>query len=244
MNTEEAKFILTAYRPSGRDSADAAFQDALRMAGNDPMLGAWFAQSRAHDAAVAGKLSQITPPAGLRERILAGARVTGTRKAGVFGWVWAAGIAAAAVLAFGVFSMRAPDRQESAASAFAGFAINDMVNGRHGGRGEPSGALISQLQVKGAKMPSADAIDFDKLKETGCRSLSFAGHDVMEVCFAREGVVFHFYVARRNGALMAPEGQGPSFVAQAAGSAAVWSDSRFDYAVATTAGVEALRRLL
>jgi len=56
MNTEEAKFILSAYRPNGSDSDDATFADALRMAGDDPVLGAWFAQSRAHDAAVAGKV--------------------------------------------------------------------------------------------------------------------------------------------------------------------------------------------
>ena len=36
-------------------------------------------------------------------------------------------------------------------------------------------------------MPSAEQIDFEKLRETGCRTLNFAGHDVLEVCFAREG---------------------------------------------------------
>jgi hypothetical protein len=243
MNTEEAKFILSAFRPNGSDSDDATFADALRMAGDDPVLGAWFAQSRAHDAAVAGKVRQIVPPEGLREAILAGARVSDMRKPRGFAWGWAAGIAAA-VLAIGVFSMRAPVRQGPAAAAFAGFAINDMVHGRHGGSGEPSGTLIAQLQVKGAKMPSAEAIDFEKLKDTGCRTLNFAGHDVMEVCFAREGVEFHFYVTRRDGSLGVPGGQGPSYLVQAAGAAAVWSDSRFDYALATTAGVEAVRRLL
>ena len=241
MNTEEGKFILSAYRPNGADTADAAFGDALRMAGDDPHLGAWFAQSRAHDAAVAGKLRQIAPPAGLREAILAGARVSNTRGRGGFGWGWAAGLAAAAVLAFGIFSMRAPVRDQAIPSAFGGFAINDMVNGRHGSHGEASGALIAQLQTKGARMPAPESIDFDKLKSTGCRTLSFAGHDVMEVCFARDGAVFHFYMARREGSA---EAAGPSFVSEAAGSAAVWSDSRFTYALATTAGVEALRRLL
>jgi hypothetical protein len=241
MNTEEAKFILSAYRPNGADTADAAFGDALRMAGDDPHLGAWFSQSRAHDAAAAAKLRQIAPPAGLREAILAGARVSNARARGGFGWGWAAGLAAAAVLAFGVFSMRAPVRDQANPSAFGGFAINDMVYGRHGSHGEASSALIAQLQTKGAGMPAPESIDFDKLKSTGCRTLSFAGHDVMEVCFARDGTEFHFYMARREGS---EEAEGPSFVSEAAGSAAVWSDSRFTYALATTAGVEALHRLL
>ena len=99
MNTEEAKFILSAYRPNGADTADATFGDALRMAGGDPQLGGWFERSRAHDAAVAGKLRQVVPPAGLREAILAGARVSDTRRRSGFGWGWAAGLAAAAALA-------------------------------------------------------------------------------------------------------------------------------------------------
>ena len=244
MTTEEAKFILGAFRPAGSDSGDTAFADALRMAGGDPVLGQWFARSRAHDSAVAGKLRQIAPPAGLREAILAGARVsksTGTK--GV--WIaWAAGLAAAAALAFVVSSMRTPVRPDIPAAALGGFAIGDMVNGRHGGRGEPSGALIARLETKGARMPGAGEIDFERLRDTGCRTLSFAGRDVIEVCFAREGVMFHFYVTRRDGAAGDAVARAPSFVTEASGSAAVWSDSQFDYAVASTAGVEAIRKLL
>jgi len=56
--------------------------------------------------------------------------------------------------------------------------------------------------------------------------------------------VFHFYVTRRDGPLGNSVAKGPTFVSEAAGAAAVWSDTRFDYAVASTAGAEALRRLL
>ena len=244
MTTEEAKFILSAFRPSGSDAGTAAFCDALRIAGDDPLLGAWFAQSRAHDAAIAGKLGQIAPPAGLREAILAGVRVSGTQRSIGLGWGWLAGLAAAAAVAIGVFSMRAPARPESGTTELAGFAINDMVTEKHGGRGEAAGALVAELQTRGARMPGADQIDFEKLRDTGCRTLNFAGHDVIEVCFARDGAVFHLYVTRRDGPLGDSVAKGPSFIAQAAGAAAVWSDKRFDYAIASTAGIEAIRRLL
>jgi hypothetical protein len=92
-------------------------------------------------------------------------------------------------------------------------------------------------------MPGADRIDFDRLKDTGCRTLSFAGHDVIEVCFLRDGALFHLYVYRNDGLGAGIAARGPAFIAQAAGAAAVWSDRRFDYAVATSAGAEALRRL-
>jgi len=244
MTSEEAKFILTAFRPNGSDSGDSAFADALRMADDDPMLGQWFARSRAHDSAVAGKLGRIAPPAGLREAILAGARVSKSDRGRGTTLAWAAGLAAAAVLAIIVGSIRTPGRPESAATGFAGFAISDVVNERHGGRGEPSGALVARLEAKGVRMPAAGEIDFERLRDTGCRTLNFAGHDVLEVCFARDGVMFHFYVTRRDGALADSIAKGPSFISEASGAAAVWSDSQFDYALASTAGIEAIRRLL
>ncbi len=119
-----------------------------------------------------------------------------------------------------------------------------MVAERHGGRGEPAGALVAELETNGARMPGADQIDFERLRDTGCRTLNFAGHDVIEVCFGREGAMFHFYVTRRDGPLGDSVAKGPSFIAAAAGAAAVWSDRRFDYAVASTAGIEAIRKLL
>jgi hypothetical protein len=244
MRNEEAKFILSAYRPGGADAANPAFADALRMAAEDPALGAWFANARAHDAAVASQLGQIQPPAGLREAILAGVRAGGKARTSGLSWGWIAGLAAAAAVAISIVSLRAPAHPETGTTALAGFAINDMLNEKHGSQGGPSGALVSSLQASGTRMPGADQIDFEKLRETGCRTLNFGGHDLLEVCFARDGAMFHFYVTRRDGPLGNSVGGGPSFVSEAGGAAAVWSDARFDYAVATTAGVAALRRLL
>jgi len=244
MTNEEAKFILSAYRPNGSDSGDAAFGEALRMASGDPALGDWFGRSRAHDAAVAQKLRQIAPPSGLREAILAGARVSGRETRSGPGWGWIAGLAAAAMVAIGVFTMRAPVRPQADAADFAGFAINDMVSAKHGSRGEASGALIARLQTEGAKMPSGADIDFDRMRDTGCRTLSFKGRQVLEVCFVRDGSLFHFYMMRGVSSPGGAAAPGPSFVTLAAGAAAVWSDGRYDYAVASTAGVEAIRRLL
>ena len=244
MTSDEAKFILSAFRPDGSDAGNPAFADALRMAGIDPMLGSWFDRSRAHDAAVAVKLREVAPPAGLREAILAGARVSGPKRGEGTGRMWLAGLAAAAALAVVIVSMKAPARPEPAGSAFAGFAINDMVTGKHGGTGEPAGALVAELQAGGSRMPGADRINFERLRDSGCRTLSFSGRTVIEVCFVRDGALFHLYVSRRVGPEVASEPEGPSFISQAAGSAAAWSDRSFDYVLASTAGTEALRRLL
>ncbi len=155
------------------------------MAAADPSLAAWFARSRALDAAVAEKVRAVAPPSGLREAILAGARASARRGTGV-SRVWFAGLAAAAALVAVIFTMKAPTRP-TGATAFAAFAISDMANERHGGKGEPAGALVAQLESRGGRMPTAEQIDFEKLRDTGCRTLNFAGHDVLEVCFSRDG---------------------------------------------------------
>jgi hypothetical protein len=244
MTIEEAKFILSAYRPDGSDAANTAFGEALGMARSDPLLSTWFERSRRHDAAIAGKLREISPPQGLREAILAGVRVTGARGGDGLARSWIVGLAAAAVLAVIVVSMKVPARPDPAGAAYAGFAISDMANGKHGGSGEPTGALVDVLQTKGARLPGADQIDFERLRDTGCRTLSFAGRGVIEVCFVRDGTLFHLYVSRREAGADVFTPRGPSFTALAGGAAAVWSDRTFDYALASTAGIEALRKLL
>lgn len=244
MTNEEAKFILGAFRPSGIDTDNPRFGDALRMAGTDPVLGQWFEKSRAYDSAVAGKLRQVAPPASLRDDILAGARQSAGPRGGARRLAWVAGLAAAALLAAVVATMKQPARPGILVPAFASFAIGDAVRDGHFGKGEPAAALVSGLQTLGAPMPSAEQIDFDRLRDTGCRTLSFAGRDVLEVCFVRNGTLFHLYVARIDPARADLSTHGPVFVEQAAGSAAVWSDHNLGFALATKAGVEAIRRLL
>lgn len=245
MTNEEAKFILSAFRPNGSDTENPRFGEALRMAGSDPMLGQWFARSRAYDSAVAAKLRQVAPPTRLRESILAGARVSAGPRSTAMRLTWIAGLAAAAALAVIVATMKAPVHPDNLLPAFAGFAINDAVNGgKHVGHGEPSAALAAGLQADGAPMPGADQIDFDKLRDSGCRTLSFAGHDVIEVCFARNGVMFHLYVTRHDASMAEVAARGPTFIERAGGAAAVWTDRNLDFALVSSAGVAAIRRLL
>lgn len=76
MTNGEAKFILTAYRPNGRDAADSLFAEALAQARTDPELRKWFAAQLAFDTSISAKLRELQPPDRLRELILAGVRVS------------------------------------------------------------------------------------------------------------------------------------------------------------------------
>ena len=71
---DQAKLLLSAYRPGGADATDPAFAEALAQAGRDPQLRAWLEESQRFDEAIAGKLRSVEVPANLRATILAGAK--------------------------------------------------------------------------------------------------------------------------------------------------------------------------
>jgi len=253
MNNTEAKFILAAYRPGGRDASDPAFDAALAQAKADPALGAWFARSQEHDATVAAKLRTITPPAGLREAILAGGRVTGghsasqaetTKRAFWKQWTWLAAAAAIAILA--ALSRPYWPKHGVADAPLTDFALTDALEPqKHGGHGEANGAWQALLSQSSTHLASgALPVDFAALRSTGCRTVSVAGHDVLEVCFKRDGSWFHCYVARVEDFPGAPDKAAPSFAASGKMVAAMWADGKHRYVVAGSAGRPALERLL
>ncbi len=75
MTNEEAKGILSAYRPDREDSGDRFFEDALRQAERDPELSRWFKEQRRFDRSVSAALDGIEVPAEARREVVAAARV-------------------------------------------------------------------------------------------------------------------------------------------------------------------------
>ena len=72
MDKREAQFILSAYRPNGRDAGDDRIAAARSLVESDPDLKAWFESEVRQDQVIANKLRQVQPPAGLRDQILTG----------------------------------------------------------------------------------------------------------------------------------------------------------------------------
>jgi hypothetical protein len=242
MNNNEAKFLLRAYRPGGRDAADPAFGAALAQARQDPALGSWFAREQAFDTAVAGRLRDVAPPAGLREAILAGARASRAPQVPQRWPVWMA-LAAGLVLLLGLaatWRLRTAPRMDP----LMAFAVNDTRFEKHGGHGEMAFALQRLLSDPATHLAANLPVDLEKLHSTGCRTVSFAGHDVMEICFSRGGRDFHIYMASRGDFPEAAEMSGPSIAQQDGWSAMQWTDASHVYVVATSADPAALRALL
>ncbi len=70
MDREEAKFILSSFRPDGSDAHEESFEQALALALEDQELSQWMADERAFDGAFAAELSEVSVPATLRDDIL------------------------------------------------------------------------------------------------------------------------------------------------------------------------------
>ena len=244
MSNHEAKFILGAYRPGGRDADHAMFTAALAQTKVDPALGAWFARAQAHDAALAAKLREIAPPPGLREAILAGARVSRapeqTRR---FPTVWLA-LAASVALLLTVSLALWPKRAGADPARLTAFALDDTAHGQHGGHGTAAGALQVLLSQPSTRLGAGLPVEFATLRATGCRTLTLAGHDVLEVCFKRNGVWFHCYIAKCADFPVQGAGAPAEFVQEARLAGATWADATHRFVVVTDASLEAVKRLL
>ena len=243
MSNNEAKFILGAYRANGSDAGDAAFGAALAQAKSDPALGAWLARAQAHDAAIAARLREVAPPAGLREAILAGARTSRAPRLARRLPIWLALAASVAVLLTATVALW-PNRAAAATTRFANFAMDDTEHGKHGGHGAPAGALQVLLSQPSTHMAAGLPVDFAALRATGCRTLSFAGHDVLELCFERNGTWFHCYIARCEDFPALPTSAPAVFKQLAQLGCASWSDSAYHFTLVSEAGVGAIKQLL
>jgi len=243
MNNAEAKFILQGYRSNGTDATDATFCTAIEQAGKDPALGEWFARQQAFDRAVSAKLEQIMPPADLRAAILAGGRVTAAGTKRRTWWTHPAWLAAAASVAI-LFAVTLALWPRSAV-AFENFALADARNSStHGGHGEETGEFQAMLNNPATPLTGKLPIDYATLHDKGCRMVQFHGRDVLEVCFNRNGVWFHCYIARTADFPRLAIGRVPALAELGGAALASWTDGEHIWVVVSKTGRTDLERLL
>ena len=244
MNNAEAKFILQGYRPNGADAGDATFCAAVEQAQADPALGAWFAKQQAFDATVSAKLAQVAAPVDLRAAILAGGRVSENtpRRSGWNQPAWMA-VAAGVAVIFATGLALWPKQ----AAAFDEFAFEDaklsVLHG-HGDHGGPTNALQWALGQPATKLGRKLPVDFAKLHDTGCRSLKYQGHDVLEVCFNRNGQWFHCYIAKAADFPLVAMNSTPLIEDRGGAAIASWTDAEHLIVVVSKTGRQNLEALL
>lgn len=245
MNNDEAKFILSAYRPDGRDAADPQFAEALAQAERDPELRRWLEHQRAFDRVVADRLAAVAPPPGLREAILAGARASQPRRNW---WTQPAWLAAAAAIALAALVGVRLARNTAAGGTLAELArlaVADIAEAHDQHDGFPAGLGDVQARLASATLPltQASGVDIGELRRQKCRTVRVGGLEMFELCFNRDGTWFHLYVARRGASISGVSGL-PVLAQRGDYTAAAWADARQVYALVARGGESALQRLL
>ncbi len=189
--SDETKLLLSARRPGGHDDTDPAIAEALARAKADPALSAWADEQQRTDAALALKLLSVQPPAGLRETILAGGKVS---RRGLRAWfeqkVWrnftnsemVAAVAVALVLAVAIlFSKNEPHDWQSAGALEVACIESSQRNLDHvvGNMDEIRKWLAGQTCPAPATLPP----QVRGLPIFGCAKMDWHGQPMSIVCF-------------------------------------------------------------
>jgi hypothetical protein len=248
MDNREAKFILSAYRPGGQDANDPRFAEALAQARRDPILERSFRESVAFDAAVTEKLGAVAPPPGLRETILAGAKVSRPLRwtNPAFKWALAAALLVAAIM--GSLILR-----DMTKPRFAGWqtealqTVSSLVNDRSKFDVQSHSAANLIAWLKTNRAPAAETLpaNIEKLQSLGCKTFSWNGLPVSVICFMRpDGGLIHLVTTVATPAKDRAAKAEPIFVQQGEWSTATWRDGDKVYMLALEGSRDQLRSYL
>lgn len=261
MNREQAQRVLLAYRLGETAGGDAQFAEALEMARKDPALMVWLEQEMAADRLVRERLRTVSPPLGLRDRILA------TNKTVTVPWwrsptIWAA--AAAVVLVLGGASWwlgstrgnatrgRAVRQSGAAPLGQASLAAFQAEMTKFVATGGYSLDLQSDnlaevkrfLAARNAQPDAAIPGALEKLRTYGCQIFDWNGSRVTLICFRARGIgIAHLFVVDAALFRDSPSTE-KQFTAQDTWTAVSWRDGRNALVLCAPSDVAALRRFL
>ncbi len=184
MTLQEAKRVLTLYRPGTADAGDPEVAEAVELARHDAEFRAWFEQHCAFQTAMWNKFRQIEAPPDLRARLDEAQKLDRLRRRRRRAAAWMAAAAAVLLLALAgsLLGPRIPNRfadyrSRMVRGALRGYSMdivtNDMVEVRrfHAARGAPSDYALTK--------------GLEELTLTGAGLLEWRSNPVAMVCFDR-----------------------------------------------------------
>ena len=229
MTPQEAREILSVFRPGTEDEHDETFIEALQLARTDPEVKAWFAETMAFDEAVRADVARVPAPAALRESILAARKIIRPVPWWQHGltrpqWAAAAAVAITAACLAVWFSMRpasfAEFRRDIADPSWGGsphveVKVSNMAELRHSLEAQH---LPSQFAVPSSLAPAV----------RGYSLVRWHGRELPVICFTSEGQHLHLVVADRADFKDAPTGV-PQMDQWQSWRTASWSRDDFTY---------------
>jgi hypothetical protein len=249
MNSDQARFILRAFRPHVDRQDAPEFAEAFAQLRQDPQLAQWFDQEMAADAAIRGKLSEaVVFPSDLEAQIAASHKVVHPMPRS---WlrrpIWLALAASVVVLlTFGILN-RGQDRNRT--EAFAAFRESVVSASQVMPHVTFLDSDPSQIRayLKSEKAPNDLTLPPGLSRATlkGCRVLEWNGHKVSVVCLHLRDAG-HIDLLVIEHANWDPSGPGNEPLLAQVGSmhTASWSINGRTYVVAAKSGAHDLKRLL
>ena len=244
MTKEEAKKILSAYRPDDQHRRESYFAEALQEAEKDAELARWFAEEREFDRAIAAHLSSVPVPFGLKTRILANMARPGGKKLRWLAPLATAATAALLLLALVMSGSRTSSQHSGSITDYKEEMMSfvklqpplEMESLEIG----PIKQWIAERKAPLAEIPPGIAA----VETMGCRILSFRGHPVTLICFCHGQTVAHLFMIDRAALPALKAEKSPVLSSQGGWTIATWADQHYAYMVAVHDGRAAARRYL
>lgn len=197
MNNQQAKEILSAYRPDGSDAQDENFKKALEQCRRDPELQAWFSDQVQFDAFMARKLREVRGPDEGKLAVLASLNME-VKQAPRSGWrrafpYFSIGLAAIFLLSVGLFNILDNHKRDEGFNT-DNFSVTHLVgeamplDHRSSNRAE----LETWLADRNAPVPPKLPEIFELATAEGCRVFEDGnGGKVSLFCFTMDGEFVH-----------------------------------------------------
>jgi hypothetical protein len=246
MNNQEAQFILNAYRPNGQDTADPQFAEALTQARRDPVLQRWLDESIAFDKVITEKLCAVEVPAGLRDSILHGGKVS--RPSAWVRPLHKLAIAAAILL----FAIVGSIVHQVSKPRLAGWQTQslDVISSLTKGqspfdfKSHNSAQLVAWLaenrDMGATKIPDR----LMGMQSLGCKTFSWNGADVSVICFVSDGREVHLVMTKASAVANRALKSEPQMMQRGEWATATWRSGEMVYMLALQGSPDQLRSYL
>jgi len=204
VSPEQAKEVLLRYRPGSSDEKDPEVADALCVTKADSDLSRWFREHNAFQRNLQASLRSITPPASLKQAILAQQKVIQPRP-----WWRSPILMAAAAMVVLLLAIAPLWNQREAPNRFADFAarMTGMVQREYRLDVESSDmqAVRGYMQQRGSPGDFKVPPELEQVALAGGGFVRWRNQPVSMVCFRRpDQRMVYLFVMNRSAVLDPP----------------------------------------
>jgi len=246
MNSQQAKEFLMRHRPVAGAPLEPDLAEALEQVKQDPDLARWFERHQMLQSVIRDRLRQISPPADLKDRILAGMageKIVWWRNPVFQGLAAAATIALAATLAWSLFQ----PREDNSFPAYREAMVRG-VQRLYGMDIETNDveAIRGFLAGNNGHADYQAPAGLERLPHAGCAIMRWRNKRVSMVCYesGSETDLFYLLVVNRDEFTDAPPDEPPLFDRIGRLTAASWSRGDKTYILAGSGDANSLRQYL